>query len=46
MKLELENLKKEWDSKLKKGAQRTDQLLDQASKSTKLDELSEELKRK
>lgn len=44
MKSELENLKKEWDTKLKKGAQRTDQLLDQAVKSSKLDELAEELK--
>ena len=46
MKNELEALKREWDAKLKKAGQRADQLLDQAVKGGKLDELSEELKSK
>ena len=46
MKNELDALKREWDAKLKKAGQKTDQLLDQAIKGGKLDELAEELKRK
>lgn len=46
MKSELESLKRDWDAKLKKAGQKTDQLLDSAVRGGKLDELSEELKRK
>lgn len=46
MKGELEALKKEWDAKLKKAGQKTDQLLEQAVRGGKLDELAEELKKK
>ncbi len=41
MRAELDALKWEWDNKLKRAAQRTDQILDQAIKGGKLDELSD-----
>ena len=46
MKQELENLQREWEQKLKKAGQRTDQILDQAIRGGKLDELSEALRTK
>ena len=42
----MDALRKEWEAKLKKAGQKTDQLLDQAIRGGKLEELSEELKRK
>lgn len=41
MRAELDALKWEWDNKLKRAAQWTDQILDQAIKGGKLDELSD-----
>lgn len=46
MRAELDALKWEWDNKLKRAAQRTDQILDQAIKGGKLDELSDLLRQK